>query len=296
MKKENKVLKVLKLYLLIAPAMIGIFLFSIYPIFKLVSMSFYNINQLNPSRTRFVGLDNYKKVFALESFHKALSNTAVYTLFSVIFILSLAVLMAVWLGRKSSKMNSITQTAIFTPHIISMISIALIWIWLMDPNYGLLNVILKALGLKPLKWLQSSDTSLMSITLVSIWKSVGYYTILLIAALQNIPAEIYEAADLDNAGKFTTLRKITFPMISPQIFFSLIVMTIGSFKVFETVRVMTNGGPNNSTNTLVFMIYEEVFQNARVGHGAAVGVVLVAIVAVLTAIYFYGLAKKVHYQ
>ena len=167
---------------------------------------------------------------------------------------------------------------------------------MMEPSYGILNSILNALGLPDCQWLQSSDTSMMSIIIVASWKAIGYYTLIFIAALQSIPISIYEAADLDNAGKVKTFWKITLPMISPQIFFVLIVLTIGSFKVFETVRVMTNGGPNNSTNTLVYLIYNEVFQNSRIGYGAAVGVVLLGIVGVLTVFYFISLSKKVHYQ
>lgn len=283
-------------YFLIAPAMIGVFMFVVYPVFKLIHLSLYDTNMLNPSKTKFVGLNNFVKVFERDAFTKAMSNTAIYSFFSIIIVLGIALVLSVWLGHRNTKLNSLTQIAIFTPHVISMVSIALIWLWMMEPRYGLLNAILETVNLPTLKWLQSSETSLMSIILVSSWKSIGYYTVILIASLQSIPKSIYEAASLDNAGVFRTFFKITLPMISPQIFFSLIVLTIGSFKVFETVRVMTAGGPNNSTTSLVYLIYQEVFTNSRIGYGAAVGVVLLVIVGILTAIYFLGLSKKVHYQ
>lgn len=283
-------------YLLIGPAMVGIAFFVVYPVLNLVYLSFFDTNLLNPDKTKFVGLSNYIKVSARPAFAKALLNTGVYTFFNVLLILMIALLLSVWLGRKNSRINSFTQVAAFTPHVISMVSISLIWLQMMEPHYGVLNAILRAMGRAPLQWLQSSDTALMSIILVSVWKSVGYYTIIFIAALKSIPAEIYEAAELDNAGPARTFFHITMPMISPQIFFSLIVMTIGSFKVFETVRVMTSGGPNNATTSLVYLIYQEVFSNSRIGYGAAVGVVLLVIVGLLTALYFLLLNRKVHYQ
>lgn len=292
MKKKFNILP----YLLIAPAMIGIFVFVIYPVVKLVILSFYDTNMLNPDKTKFVGLMNFEKVFQKAAFHKALVNTAVFTLFNVLGILAIALLLSVWLGKKETRMNSLTQVAIFTPHVVSIVSVSLIWMWMMDPSYGILNLILRALGMPSCKWLQSSDTAMMSIIFVSLWKSIGYYTLILIAALQSVPASIYEAAALDNAGSIKTFFKITLPMISPQIFFCAIIMTIGSFKIFETVRVMTAGGPNNATTTLVYQIYAEVFSHSRIGYGAATGVVLLVIIGVLTAVYFGALSKKVYYQ
>lgn len=276
--------------------MAGIFIFTLYPIVRLVILSFYDTNLLNPDKTTFVGLRNFEKMFAKAAFEKAVVNTAVYAFFNVVIILCIALLLSFWLGRRKSKMNSLVQVAVFTPHVVSMVSISLIWLWMMEPSYGLLNTLLDAIGLPKLDWLQSSDTSMMSVILVSTWKSIGYYTLILVAALQSIPPSIYEAADLDNAGPMRTFFKITLPMISPQIFFSLIVCTIGSFKVFDTIRIMTAGGPNNSTTSLVYLIYTEVFSNSNIGYGAAVGVVLLVIVGILTALYFAFLGKKVHYQ
>ena len=128
------------------------------------------------------------------------------------------------------------------------------------------------------------------------WKAIGYYTVIIMGSLQSIPDSIYEAAALDDASKLTTLRKITIPLISPQLFFTLIIMTIGSFKVFETIRVMTAGGPNNSTNSLVYYVYQQVFTKYDIGRAAAGGTVLFIIVGILTILYYALLSKKVHYQ
>lgn len=166
----------------------------------------------------------------------------------------------------------------------------------MDEKTGLFNMVLSALGLPTLPWLQSSDTAMMSIVIVSVWKSLGYYVMIIFAALQGIPSEIYEAADLDNASKTSCFFKITLPMISPQLFLALITMTIGSFKVFETIRIMTNGGPGTSTQVLVYYIYQYAFNYFKVGIASTGGVVLLIIVGLLTLFYFKALSKKVHYQ
>ena len=293
---SSKVINKLKPYFMVAPAMAGVAVFTIYPIYKLIALSFYNTNLLNPARTRFVGLENYVKVFAREAFTKSLVNTTVYSFYMILIVLSVSLVMAAWLGSKKSISNSLAQVCIFTPHIISMVSVALIWIWMMDPQFGLFNVILRTFGLPTSAWIRSSDSALGSVIFVAAWKSIGYYTLIFIAALQGIPREIYEAADLDKSGKIRTFFKITLPIISPQIFFVLIIMTIGCFKVFETIRVMTKGGPNNATMSIVYLIYDEVFSFSRIGYGAAAGVVLLVIVGLLVALYFVNLSKKVHYQ
>jgi sn-glycerol 3-phosphate transport system permease protein len=293
---KGRIVTGLKPYIMVAPAMVGIIVFTVYPIYKLIALSFYNTNLLNASKTRFVGIENYVKVFARDAFGKSMVNTAIYSVFMILIVLSLSLILAVWLGRRKTPLNTGVQICIFTPHIISMVSVSLVWIWMMNPEFGLFNAVLRILGLPGSNWIRSSDTALGSIIFVAAWKSIGYYTLIFIAALQGIPLEIYEAAELDKAGKIRTFFKITLPIISPQIFFVLIIMTIGCFKVFETIRVMTTGGPNHATISIVYLIYEEVFSFSRIGYGAAVGVVLLVIVSLLVALYFLNLSKKVHYQ
>ena len=291
-----KITKIIKPYIMIAPAMTGIFLFTIYPIYKLFVLSFQSVNLLNAARTRFVGWDNYVRIFAQEAFSKSIKNTAIYSFAMIVLVLGISLVMAVWLGSRKSAVNSAVQICAFTPHIISMVSVALIFQWLMNPNHGLFNYALRYFGLPPNKFLESSATALASVIAIATWKGLGYYTLIFIAALQSIPVEIYEAARLDKSGRIKTFTKITLPMISPQIFFVLIIMTINSFKTFETIRILTSGGPNNATISIVYLIYREAFNNFRVGAGAAAGVVLLFIVTFLVIIYFVNLSKKVHYQ
>ncbi len=283
-------------YLMIAPAMVGILLFTIYPVISPVRLSFMNVNMLDDSKTRFVGFENYEKVFARPDFIKSLNNTIVYTVAVVLIITLLALVLAVWLNSKKSAMNSVVQAVIFSPHVVAIVSVALIWQWMMEPNFGLFNYVLRTLGLPTSKWLTSSDTAMACVILISVWKAVGYDMLIFLAALQGVPKELYESAKLDNASKWTVFWKITIPMVSPQLFFTLIIRTISSFKVFDTVRVLTEGGPNNATTTLVYTIYREAMFNMRIGYSAVIGVVLLVIVGILTVIYFAGLSKRVHYQ
>ncbi|MCC3375323.1 carbohydrate ABC transporter permease [Cohnella sp. REN36] len=283
----------LRPYVMIAPAMAGIGLFVLYPIFYLIKLSFYKYNLMNKAKSKYIGLDNYHQIFTRGDFYQALGNTALYTVGVVVCTMVLSLLAALWLKRKS-RWNRIVQAGIFTPHIVSIVSIALLWMWLMEPNQGLLNYLFKLFGLPPSAWLQSSKTALLSVILVSVWQGIGYYTLIIVAALQSIPPTIYEAAALDNASRTNVFFRITLPLLSPQLFFILVIMTIGSFKVFDTVQVMTGGGPNGATSTIVYYIYQ--FRTTNIGYSAATGVVLMAIIGLLTFLYFRLLARKVHYQ
>lgn len=283
-------------YLLIAPAMLGILFFVIYPMFNLTYKSFFKVNQLNPGKSKFVGIDNYVKMFQTSAFQKALVNTGIYAVFSVVLILLLALGLSVWLAGRRTRINSFVQGCAFLPHVISMVSVGLIFQQMMDPDFGLFNALLNALHLPSGTWLRSSDTAVGSIIFANVWKSAGYYTLILVAAVQGISPDIYEAAALDNSGKCKTFFKITLPMISPQIFFILIVLSIGSFKIFDMINIMTGGGPNNASTSLVYYIYSKIFQDFDVGRAASAGVVLMVLVGIMTGLYFVNLSKKVHYQ
>lgn len=283
-------------YIMIAPAIIFLLLFTFYPMVQLAYLSFFDFNLVNPAK-EFVGLENYKTLFFVKTdFLVCLQNTAVYTVAVVVLLITLSLLFALWF-QADSRLNRFAQTAAFTPHLIAMISCAMIWSWIMDQNsFGLLNVVLGFFKLPPLRWLNSSDTAMLSIVIVSVWKSIGYYALIILASLKGIPTEIYEAAALDNAPKIRTFFKITLPLLSPQLFFLLITITISSFKVFDTIRVMTGGGPGNSTDVISYYIYRYAFQHFKIGYASAAGTVLMIILMVMTAIYFKILSKRIHYQ
>lgn len=286
----------LKGYILAAPAVILLFIFTVYPLCYLVYRSLYGGNLITKN-PKFVGLDNYTTLIESGDFHQVLGNTIVYTLITVVFTMVLAVVIAAWLNsRKNRRLNEVVQTFIFTPHIISMVSVSTLFLWLMDSKYGLLNVALNALGFDSFPFLSSPSTALFSVALVSIWKGLGYYVLLIMAALQNIPTSVYEAAEMDDTPALRVFFKITLPMISPTILFTSVVATIASFKVFDSVSVMTGGGPLNPTNTLVYYIYEYAFRYGKPGQACAAGVFLLILVCVITFVQFRVSKKRVHYQ
>lgn len=280
-------------YLFILPAMVFLAIFVVYPVIDLCIRSFQKWDMI--SDPTWVGLKNYTYNFKKKEFIDSIWHTCIYAVFLVGVGLPLSTVFAVWLN-KNTFLNNAVRNVMFMPHVISLLSVAMVWAWLMDKETGLLNLVLTTFGLQPLKWFDSSDTAMMSIIIVAIWKAVGYNTMLIYAALQNVPAELYEAADLDNASRVGKFFKITVPMISPQLFMMLITATTGSFKVFETVRILTQGGPGTSTQVLVYFVYKQAFYLNKIGYAAAAGVVLMGIIGVMTIIYFWALSKKVHYQ
>ncbi len=284
-------------YLLIIPALVFLVAFTLYPMLNLLYLSLFQGNVMRPTKA-FVGLKNFNTIFVVkQDFLVALKNTAVYTGAVVVLLIIFAVVFALWMYR-DRKLNHFAQTALFTPHLIASVSCAFIWSWIMDHNsYGILNSMLKTFGLAPVRWLETTQTAMMSIIIVNVWKSIGYYALIVLSALKSIPTEIYEAADLDNTPKVKCFFKITLPLLSPQLFFLLITITINSFKVFDSINVMTKGGPGTSTEVISRYIYDYAFLRSNtLGIGAAAGVVLMALLMVLTLVYFRGLESRVHYQ
>lgn len=284
-------------YLFIIPAIIFLVIFVIYPMINLIYLSLFQGNVMRPTKA-FVGLKNYYSIFFVKKdFIVALYNTAVYTVSVVVLLIFFAIIFALWM-YKDRRINRFSQTAIFTPHLIAAVSTAFIWSWIMDQNsYGLLNSVLKALGFPMLRWLESTQTAMISIVIVNVWKSIGYYALIVLSAMKSIPTEIYEAAELDNTKPMKRFFKITLPLLSPQLFFLLITITIGSFKVFDSINIMTAGGPGTSTEVISRYIYEYAFVRSNtLGIGSAAGVVMMMILILLTVFYFRGLENKVHYQ
>lgn len=290
----KKAIKTLKPYLFVAPALIVFIVFSIYPILNTIFLSFYEWDMISPTK-EFVGIKNYQTLFRDVKFYQTLSNTFVYMLSTVGLGVILAIALALFL-RKDTRINKFMQNLIFTPYIVSLASISFLWMWLMNNDFGLLNYLLSLVGVGPIDWLGNPKMALISLVIISVWKTLGYNTLIILSALQSIPKHLYEAASLDKATKRQTFFKITLPMISPTLFFLTIVSIIASFKVFETIQIITNGGPQNSTNTLVYSIYEYGFQFYKIGYASTIGVVLLVIISIFTIIYFKLLSKKVHYQ
>ena len=280
-------------YLLIAPS-IGFFLvFYIYPIVYNMYLSFFEWNLISPTKD-FVGLQNFQSLFRSDEFLEVISNSLLYMGAVVLFTVIIALLLAVWLN-KNSVVHTVIQGLIFSPYIISFVSVSFVWMWLMDVDYGLLNYFGGLLGFEKCQWINHPDTALFSIILVGVWKLVGYDTLVIIGGLQSIPKSIYESVAIDARPSIKTFLHITVPMVSPTLFFLVIVNLITSAKVFETIAIMTKGGPLNSTNTLVYYIYKVAFDYFEIGSASAAGVVLFVILSIITFFYFRILSNKVNY-
>jgi sn-glycerol 3-phosphate transport system permease protein len=288
-------LETIRPYLYIAPAMLFFALFFFFPIGYVIYLSFFDWSLLNLEEMEWVGLNNFTALFSDEDFRQVLGNTLVYTVSTVVLGIGLSFMLALWLNHKA-KVYGIVQAAVFSPHIVSLVSIAMLWMWLMDPQYGLLNALLALAGLPGYTWLSDTKSAMISLILVSIWKGVGYNTLVFIAGMQSIPHDIYEAAQLDRSPWWRTLTRITVPMLSPTLFFLLVINTVSSFQVFDTIYIMTQGGPVNSTNMLVFYIYEQGMDFYNGGIASAASVILLALVGLLTLLHFRWMGKRVHYR
>ena len=291
---QSKTKKKVLPYLMVAPSMLVFILFSFIPIIYMVYLSFHDWNFISPDMN-FVGLKNFQFLSTDPRFLQTMRNTFLYTVLTVLGFVILGILMALALN-KNTKVHSFMQSTIFAPHIISLVSISMLWLWLMDYDYGLFNYILGKFGINPVRWLTDPNVVMYSLAAVSVWKGVGYYCLIFLSGLQAIPNDIYEAAALDNTPWHRKLFKITIPMLSPTIFFVGITSIIASFKVFETISIMTQGGPMNSSNTIVYYIYETGFKFFNMGLSSAAGVILFIVIAILTFLYFKLMAKRVYYN
>lgn len=294
MKKNHKIRKYIKGYLFILPNFIGFFVFMALPIIMGLVISFTDYNGF--SQFNFVGLRNYIDMFRDEYFTVSLKNNLVYTLVTVPGTIVFALLLAVGVN-KGIKGSSLFKTMFFLPNISSMVAVGIVWAMIFNPTQGPLNQMLMALGVtNPPQWLSSTKTALGSVMVVAIWKQAGYYMIIILAGLQSIPGQLYEAASIDGANSVEKFFKITLPMLSPTMFMVTILSIINSFQVFDLVNIMTQGGPGRSTNVLVYRIYQEGFQKLQFGYASAMAYFLFIIIMVITLIQFRGQKKWVNYM
>ncbi len=282
-------------YLMIAPVFILLGFFTFYPIVDMVIKSFQSNSILGNKPGDWCGWDNYYRLFFIElNFNKALTNTIIYTVGITASVVFIAVVFAVWM-QKSTFINNFAHRMMFLPHLCSGVTVAMIWAWIFNEK-GMFNLVLGWFNIGPFKWLNDSTTSLLSVMIVNFWKGVGYYALIMLSSVKSIPTELLEAAELDNSGKIRTFFKITLPMLSPQIFFLVITITMNSFKVFDSIRLMTQGGPNGSSDVLVYYIYRQFRENSMTGLSSAAGVILMLILLVFNIFYFRTMSKRVHYQ
>jgi sn-glycerol 3-phosphate transport system permease protein len=281
-------------YVLIAPSLITCLALTVAPMGFGFYLSFHKWDPLS-GRKKFVGLSNFKYLFNSEDFRKVIANTLIYML-GILFVgLFIKILLGVFLNKRTVAHN-LVQTVVFTPHIIATVSVAVIFMWLMDPKNGIFNYALSALGLPTSNWLKSPNSALASVIFVSIWKSCGHGVLLVIAALRGIPEYIYEAAKLDKSTPVKTFTKITLPLLSPTLLYLVITTTASAFTSFDIIKMMTQGGPDNATNLIAYYVYQQGMMFNQYGRAMASAVILFAFTAALSCINFFGLDRKVFYQ
>lgn len=271
----------------ILPALLGIFVFILIPVIFSFGLSFVRWDLLN--KPEFVGLDNYINLFTQKLFWKILFNTIVYSISTSIFALIVPLVLACILNSKI-RGAEFFKTAYFLPFVTPMIVIAIIWQWIFDPNIGILNYVLKL----NINWLYDVNFAMPALIIVSVWKLIGYNMVIFLAGLSTLNQSLFEAAKIDGAGWFKTFRYVTVPLLSPTIFFVLIITCISSFQVFDLIYMMTQGGPLDSTNVLVYAVYKNAFEYFQIGKASAIAYVLFAIIFVLTAIQWKFRKKLVY--
>lgn len=292
--KNSKKLRYIKGYLFLVPNFIGFFLFMFIPIIMGFAISFTDYDGF--LKFNFVGIDNYTSMFQDDYFLVSLKNNILYTLVTVPATIILAILLAVALNT-GIKGNGIFKAFYYFPSISSMVAVGIVWAILFNPSSGPINGFLKGMGMmNPPKWLASTTWALWSVMIVAVWKQVGYYMVMILAGLQSIPKQLYEAAEIDGAGAVSRFFKITLPMLSPVTFMVTILTIISSFQVFDLVNVMTKGGPGYATNVLVYRIYQEGFKYMRYGYASAMAYFLFLIILIVTLIQFRGQKKWVTYM
>ncbi|WP_342424032.1 sugar ABC transporter permease [Paenibacillus sp. FSL E2-0178] len=271
-------------WLFLTPEIIGMLLLNVFALGFSLYLSFSKWDMLSGmSGIEWIGLGNYTELFRDPAILEALKNNLLYTLMTVPVPIAIALVLAVIINN-SVFLKSYFKVVFFIPYISSIIAIAAVWSALLHPSLGPVNQFLMQLGIdSPPKWLVDPHTSLLSIAIISTWASLGYTIIIYTAGLTNISSEIYEAADIDGATPIKKFLRITVPLLRPTTFFLLITMLIGSFKVFDIISYLTEGGPNNSSTVLVYRIYEEGFRNYDMGYASAISWLLFAIIGVITA-------------
>lgn len=225
----------------------------------------------------FIGLDNYIRIFQDAYFIKSIQNTLCYVFFNLFGVMVIGLSLALLVNSKTVKSGGF-RAAYFLPHIASMVGVAIIWIWILDPTKGFINYFLGLFGIEGKKWLSDPGLALPAIIFMGIWKGIGYNMLVNLAGLQGVPDMYYEAATVDGANKWQLFWKITFPLMAPTTFFLFITGMINSFNMFEQVNVMTGGGPMNATTTIVHQIYTRAFLKYQMGYASAESVLLILLI------------------
>lgn len=294
LRSENQ-REALAAYLFILPTFIGYTAFIIGPIFAAIGISVTKYDILSPAE--FVGLQNYIDLFSDPRLQKVYLNTIFFTLFAVAFNISIGLFLAVLINRNMPAfLKYIFRTAYFFPVLVALAYCSIIWQYLYQKDTGIINYYLSYLNVEPVPWLSDRRFVMPSIIIMDVWKNTGFAMLVFLAGLQNIPQDYYESAQLDGANRWNLFRHITLPLITPTLFFNLIIYMIGALQVFDSIVVLTQGGPGDASRSLVMYIYENAFQLFQMGYASAIAITLFLVIMVLTVIQFSVGRSWVHYE
>lgn len=277
----------------ILPAVIPLSVFWIWPMIKAIFMSFTDWDFIS-SNYNIVGIENYRELFLDNMFFNALKNTFMFTIGTLVPTIAGGLAIAM-LFKKRIKGAALYKAIIFSPWITPTVAISIVWSWIFEPEYGFANYILQLLSLPKSQWLQSSDTAMISVIIVTIWKGFGWAMVFYLTALEKVPSYLYEAAAIDGAGAYKKFTSITLPLISPTTFFLSIITTINSLQAYDQIQVLTQGGPAGSTRTILYMYYQTAFENFNIGQATAIAIIILLMIGVLSGLQFIASKKWVHY-
>lgn len=282
-------------YLFILPTYIGFVIFILYPLIESMRISFLDFSILRESE--YIGLDNYAAMLSDMRLRTAYINTVVFTLLAVFFNAGIGLLLAVLLNRRlPTLMRNLYRSVFFFPVLVAHTYIAVIWRFLYQQDTGVINYYLGFLGIEAIPWLSHAHWAMAAIIIMDVWKNTGFAMLVFLAGLQSIPHTYYEAAQLDGANERQLFFRITIPLLSPTIFFILVIFMIGALQVFDSIIVLTAGGPGDATRSVVLYIYEIAFRSFDMGYAAAVSMTLFVIILVLTMAQFAISRRWVHYE
>ena len=279
-------------WIFIIPTMLGLIILNIIPIFQTIYKSFFKTGDFGRGNI-FVGMENYQKMFADTQVWQALLNTLKYALMEVPFSIIISLVLAVLLNRKM-RGRSVYRTIMFLPMVAAPAAVAMVWRWLFNSDFGLLNHVL---GTK-INWISSPDIAIYSIAVIGIWSIIGYNMVLFLSGLQEIPGDYYEAASIDGATGLKQFWHITCPLLSPTIFFVLITRIIGALQVFDLIFMVMDKSNTAlmKTQSLVYLFYEYSFRQKDQGYGSAIVVLLLTVIMIVTVFQMIGQKKWVHYN
>jgi multiple sugar transport system permease protein len=274
-------------YLFLTPALLAIFIFFLIPVFAALLMSFTNFDIYSLghiSYARFVGLSNYIEIFKDPLFWQSLINTFYFVLAGGPLSIAVSLGAALLLSSKLVKFKGIFRLVYFMPVVTTLVAVSILWRFIYQPRFGILNYLLGFIGIHPIDWLGDPHWAMPAIILMAIWKNFGYNMIIFIAGLQNIPEDLYEAANIEGASEWNKFKNITLPLLAPTTLFVSIITIIGYFQLFAEPYVMTQGGPLNSTLSIVLYMYREGFRWWNMGYSAAIAFILFFIIMVISLI------------